>query len=78
MGKPPDHEPLAWRNRARILCIFRRIGAWPFAATSRRRRHPRDRQRLRWPPDQTCDRLVDSANARGGRENISAILLRYV
>src|SRR6266850_1151666 len=25
----------------------------------------------------TCDQLVDSANARGGRDNISAILLRY-
>ncbi|OLD37214.1 MAG: hypothetical protein AUI57_11690 [Candidatus Rokubacteria bacterium 13_1_40CM_2_68_8] len=25
----------------------------------------------------TCDQLVDGANARGGRDNISAILLRY-
>jgi len=25
----------------------------------------------------TCDQLVDTANARGGRDNISAILLRY-
>lgn len=25
----------------------------------------------------TCDQLVDSANAHGGRDNISAILLRY-
>jgi protein phosphatase len=27
--------------------------------------------------DKTCDQLVDGANARGGRDNISAILLRY-
>ena len=27
--------------------------------------------------DKTCDQLVEGANARGGRDNISAILLRY-
>lgn len=27
--------------------------------------------------DKTCDQLVDGANARGGRDNISAVLLRY-
>ena len=27
--------------------------------------------------DKTCDQLVDGANARGGRDNISAILFRY-
>jgi serine/threonine protein phosphatase PrpC len=27
--------------------------------------------------DKTCDQLVDGANTRGGRDNISAILLRY-
>ena len=27
--------------------------------------------------EKTCDQLVDGANARGGRDNISAVLLRY-
>jgi PPM family protein phosphatase len=27
--------------------------------------------------DKTCDQLVDGANARSGRDNISAVLLRY-
>jgi protein phosphatase len=27
--------------------------------------------------EKTCDALVESANARGGRDNISVLLLRY-